>query len=240
MLEEQRIIDKKAVRERIKNRVLSSVNQAMQNKTDEIFTYGESEDFNIRGKMTLTPTKCKMSRHTVEQELVTVYECVGFKKRELPDIIAHFSKDKEKTRKKSAHVKQTLHGLTDSKADRYLFAVITRTNDLWETVKPINVAVKIKTELFAPKSNPIVKVRAKVSFCLFSVAVTRCPGTLGSTSYCEQHKWDSLRGCALFSIVGEFNICITLGEPSKFKKKVWNFLFSTLFKILVGNDLICP
>ena len=22
------------------------------------------------------------------------------------------------------------------------------------------------------------------------------------TRYCEQHKWDSLKGCALFSIVG--------------------------------------
>ena len=204
LLEEQRIIDKKAVRERIKNRVLSSVNQALENKTDEIFSYCESKEFNIRGKLKITPTKYKLSRHTTEQELITVYECVGFRKRELPDIIAHFSNDKEKTKKKStAHVKQSLHGVTDSKTDRYLFAVITRTNDLWETVKPINVAVKIKTELFAPKSNPIVKVRAKVSFEMFSVAITRCEGTSGSTSHCEQHKWDALKGCALFSIVGE-------------------------------------
>ena len=204
LLEEQRIIDKKAVRERIKNRVLSSVNQAGENKTDEIFSYCESKDFNIRGKLKITPTKYKLCRQSTEQEEVTVYECVEFRKRELPDIIAHFSKDKEKTKRKTAHVKQSLHGVTDSKTDRYLFAVITRTNDLWQTVKPINVAVKIKTELFAPKSNPIVKVRAKVSIEPFFVAITRCPGTSGSTAYCEQHKWDSLKGCALFSIVGKY------------------------------------
>ena len=211
LLEEQRIIDKKAVRERIKNRVLSSVNQALENKTDEMFSYCESKDFNIRGKLKLTPSKYKLCRHTTEQELVTVYECVGFKKRELPDIIAHFSKDKEKVKKKSAaHVKASLHGLTDRLTDRYLFGVITRTNDLWETVKPINVAVKIKTELFAPKSNPIVRVRARVSIEPLFVAVTRCEGTSGSTSFCVQHKWDDIKGCALFSIVGEEQISYSL------------------------------
>ena len=80
---------------------------------------------------------------------------------------------------------------------------MTRTNDLWETVKPINVAVKIKTELFAPKPNPIVKARAKVSFILLQAAVTTNPGTLGSTTQCDQHKWDNLKGCALFSIAGK-------------------------------------
>ena len=212
LLEEQRIIDKKAVRERIKNRVLSSVNQAGENKTDEIFSYCESKDFNIRGILKITPTKYKLCRQSTEQEEITVYECVEFRKRELPDIIAHFSKDKEKTKKKTVHVKQTIHGVTDSKTDRYLFALITRTNDLWQTVKPINVAVKIKTELFAPKSNPIVKVRAKVSFEPVFVAVTRCQGTSGSTAYCEQHKWSSLKGCALFSIVGKYQPVVA--QPS--------------------------
>ena len=225
LLEEQRIIDKKAVRERIKNRVLSSVNQAGENKTDEIFSYCESKDFNIRGKLKITPTQYKLCRQITEQVEVTVFECVEFRKRELPDIIAHFSKDKEKTKRKTVHVKQSLHGVTDSKTDRYLFAVITRTNDLWQTVKPINVAVKIKTELFAPKSNPIVKVRAKVSFEPFLVAITRCPGTSGSTAYCEQHKWESLKGCALFSIVGKSLLnLLTLHRLLPPRKNLSNFV----------------
>ena len=90
LIEEQRIIDKKAVRERIKNRVLSSVHQALENKIDEIFSYCESKEFNIKGKLNLKPSKYKLSRQTVEQEFVTTYECVEFRKRELPDIIAHF------------------------------------------------------------------------------------------------------------------------------------------------------
>ena len=211
LIEEQRIIDKKAVRERIKNRVLSSVHQALENKIDETFSYCESRDFNIKGKLNLKPSKYKLSKQAVEQESSTIYECVEYRKRELPDIIAHFSKDKEKTKKKSLHVKPTVHGLTDSKTGQYVYALITRRTDaLWETVKPINVAVKIKTELFAPKSAPITKVRAKVSFILLNVAIITNPGYCGTTAYCEQHKWDNLRGCALFGIVGKISQTLSL------------------------------
>ena len=141
-----------------------------------------------------------------------MYECVGFRKRELPDIIAHFSKDEEKTKKKStAHVKQSLHGVTDSKTDRYLFSVITRTNDLWETVKPINVAVKIKTELFAPKSNPIVKVRtasntsgtpsrAAISSVLLVSKSLFFPSWQNIYNQVNQFKLD-LTSCKVFSLL---------------------------------------
>ena len=201
---ECKVVDKKAVRERIQHKVLSSVHQAHQDKIDEIFMDCDIIDFSIRGFQKCKPVSYKSPRMTFQQEAKMVLECVEYRKRELVDIIAHFSKDKEKTKKKTAaHVKASLHGVTDRLTDRYLFAVVTRTNDLWETVKPINVAVKIKTELFAPKSNPIVRVRAKVSIEPLFVAVTRCEGTSGSTSFCDQHKWDALKGCALFSIVGE-------------------------------------
>ena len=203
LIEEQRIIDKKAVRERIKNRVLSSVHQALENKSDEIYSYCESKDFYIKGKLNLKPSKYKLSHQTVEQESVIIYECVDYRKRELADVIAHFSKDKEKTKKKSLHMKPTIHGLTDSKTERFLFALTVRSNDLWETVKPINVAVKIKTELFAPKSAPIVKVRAKVSVLTTAAAVTTNPGYLGSVLYADTVKWEHLKGCALFSICGK-------------------------------------
>ena len=79
LIEEQRIIDKKAVRERIKNRVLSSVHQALENKIDEIFSYCESKDFNIKGKLNLKPSKYKLSHQSVEQEFVTTFECVEFR-----------------------------------------------------------------------------------------------------------------------------------------------------------------
>ena len=203
LIEEQRIIDKKAVRERIKNRVLSSVHQALENKVDELFSYCESRDFTVKGGLQVKPLNFQLTRYSVEQGYVTAFECVEFRKRAMPDIIAHFSKDKEKTKKKSLHVKPTIHGLTDTKTERYVYGLITRTNDLWETVKPINVAVKIKTELFAPKSSPVVKVRAKVSFILMFAAVNTSPGTCGSTTSCDQHRWDDIKGCALFSVVGK-------------------------------------
>ena len=201
--EEQRIIDKKAVRERIKNRVLSSVHQAVENRSDDIYSYCESKEFYIKGKLNLKPSKYKLSHQTVEQESVTVYECVEYRKRELADVIALFSKDKENKKKKSIHVKPTLHGLTDSKTERFLFATIVRSSDLWETVKPINVAVKIKTELFAPKSSPMVKVRAKVTVLTLQAAVTTNPGTLGMALFADTEKWEHLKGCALFSICGK-------------------------------------
>ena len=212
--EEQRIIDKKAVRERIKNRVLSSVHQALENRSDDIYSYCESKDFYIKGKLNLKPSKYKLSHQTVEQESVLVYECVEYRKRELADVIAHFSKDKEK-KKKSIHVKPTIHGLSDAKSERFLFATIVRSNDLWETVKPINVAVKIKTELFAPKSSPMVKVRAKVTVLTLQAAVTTNPGYLGSALYADTEKWEHLKGCALFSICGKMFNCLLAFKISR-------------------------
>ena len=91
-----------------------------------------------------------------------------------------------------------IHGLNDSKSDRYSFALVTRSKALWETVKPINVAVRKKTELFAPMS----RGRATIIIEGLLVATIISPGTSGSTAYCEQHKWDHLKGCALFGNVG--------------------------------------
>lgn len=212
LIEDQKVIDKKAVRERIKNRVLSSCHQVVQKSIEENFCYCEIEDFPLRGKQHVKVSEYKFPRLTVEQIKIPIFECVEFRKRELPDIIAHFSKDKEKTKKKSFHVKPTLHGVTDNKTDRYIFALVTRSDACWETTKPINVAVKIKTELFAPKTNPVVKVKAKISFESLKVASIICAGTSGTTAYCEQHKWDGLKGCALFSIVGETNQSFPVGR----------------------------
>ena len=39
-----------------------------------------------------------------------------------------------------------------------------------------------------------------IKFLLFSLCTQALE--LGSTQYCDQHKWENLKGCALFSIVG--------------------------------------
>ena len=195
------IVDNRAVRERIQNRILSSVHQPFQNKVGDIFhncEFLESLPYIVHS---LSPVVYNSARITTLNEETFVLECTEFIKRreeKLNDIIAHFNKDKEKLKKKICHAKPVIHGLNDSKSDRYSFALVTRSKALWETVKPINVAVRKKTELFAPMS----RGRATIIIEGLLVATIISPGTSGSTAYCEQHKWDHLKGCALFGNVG--------------------------------------
>ena len=67
----------------------------------------------------------------IQKEFIPVFEWIEFRERELPDIsiICSF-KDKEKVRKKPVHAKSTFHGLTDSKTDRYIFALVIRSDVL--------------------------------------------------------------------------------------------------------------
>ena len=181
------------VRERIQHRVLSSIHQTLENKVEDNFVYCDMKYFSIKGKVYLKVGRYKLPKMTVSKQLFPVFEYVDVK-RELPDIIAHFSKDKEKTKKKSSHVKPTIHGLTDSKSDRYIFALITRSYALWDTVKPFNVAVKKKTELFAPKPNPILTGKAKISVESLFVATITCPGTSGTMAV--RHIVSSTNGTA--------------------------------------------
>ena len=51
-----------------------------------------------------------------------------------------------KSRRKTYNVKPVEHG---KERDRYSYGVVVRDNAPWQTVKPINVAVKKKTELFS-------------------------------------------------------------------------------------------
>ena len=202
---ECKVVDKKAVRERIQHKVLSSVHQAQQDKIDEIFVEGDIIDFSIRGFQKLKPVSYKSPRMTFQQEAKMVLECVEYRKRELVDIIAHFSKDGEQKKRKSCHVKPVLHGVEKGgkSSEASSFALVVRTDAPWETVKPFNVAVKKKTELFDAPKTPLAPGRAKVLYePALMVAVTTSPGTCGTTAYCEQHKWDNLKACALFSIVG--------------------------------------
>ena len=73
---------------------------------------------------------------------------------------------------------------------------MTRCGSAWATVRPINVAVKKKTELFAPKS----RGRAHVTVDTLGVALVTCPGTCGTTLAGPRHAPQD-RGCALFSVV---------------------------------------
>ena len=212
VLEEQRVVDKKAVRERIQNRVLSSINHGDDNIAEDNFIYCDSKDFSVKGQTSIKVSKYKLPKIATQEEIIPMFECIEFRRRELPDIIAHFNKDKEKIKKKSVHVKPTIHGLTDSK---HSFALVTRTNAVWETVKPINVEVKKKTELFAPKATPAMSGRAKVIMECLCVAVVTSPGTSGTTAYCEQHKWNNMKGCALFSVAGEVNYNFPTGKENK-------------------------
>ena len=132
-------------------------------------------------------------------EVIVVLHSVTYRraeKVEMSDIIAQFNKT-DKAKKKLCHAKCLIHGLNDPK--RYLFGLVTRPEYTWETVRPINVAVKKKTELFAPKSH----CRASVTIDTLSCALVTCPGTSGSTAVCHVVKWSQDMGCALFSCVGK-------------------------------------
>ena len=48
-----------------------------------------------------------------------------------------------------------------------------------------------------------------------SVVTITSPGTSGTTTYCEQHKWDSLKGCALFTVVGQAKHEFPTGKENK-------------------------
>ena len=67
------------------------------------------------------------------------------------------------------------------------------------------VDVQVKREIFE------FKIEAKVIVESLSVASKPSSGTSGTTAYCEQHKWESLKGCALFGVLWEskndFHIC---------------------------------
>ena len=198
---EYKVVDKKAKRERIQNKVLSSVHQAFQDRIEDHFLDCDTVDFSVKGMVRVNPVSYKAPRMTSQQDSQMVLECVEYRKRELVDIIAHFSKDGEQKKRKSCHVKPQLHG--SEKGGPANYALLVRSNAPWETVKPFNVAVKKKTELFDAPKAPLVPGRAKVVYeAALMVVLTTSPGTCGTTAYCEQHKWDNLKACALFSIVG--------------------------------------
>ena len=212
---DNKVYDKKAMRERIQNKVLSSVHQAINNRIEEIFLDCDIIDFSVKGYRKVRPLNYKPARMTFQQEVVLVLECVEYRKRELTDIIAHFSKDGEQKKKKTYHVKPVLHG-TEMTGDRFSYALINRTNAAWETVKPFNVAVRKKTELFDTPQKTYLPGRAKVTMePARMVVLTMSPGTCGTTAYCEQHKWDNMKACALFSIVGAAVTALPMAAEAK-------------------------
>ena len=46
-----------------------------------------------------------------------------------------------------------------------------------------------------------------------------CVHCAGITRYCEQHKWDSLKGCALFSIVGSTGPDLALAFENRLESR---------------------
>ena len=188
------------MRERIQTKVLSSIHQS-QNVRINVF-YQSCDILEAGADMTV---RIYPVRHWKETWLVhtfvpLVLHTVEYRRNEkidMSDIIAQFNKT-EKGRKKFCHAKTVIHGLNDAKGERHSFALIIRNNAAIETVRPFNVAVKKKTELFAPKT----RMRASVSIDTLTCAVTTCPGTCGSTVHCDRQRWDQDRGCALFGCVG--------------------------------------
>ncbi|XP_023349141.1 uncharacterized protein LOC111717912 isoform X2 [Eurytemora carolleeae] len=197
--EEKKVVDKKAVRERIQNKVLSLVNQPKERRLEDYFKDCDHRDFSVKGRTKIKPIDYLIPGILPTREIILALEAVEYRRRELTDIIAHFSKE-IKTKKKAHTVKPIEHGKGEKGESKYSYGLVTRSNALWETVKPINVAVRMKTEMFS--SNLHIPIRAKVSVDSLYVAITTCPGSVGSTQYSEQHKWEHLKGCALFSIVG--------------------------------------
>ena len=195
--------DQQQFRQRIQSRVLSSLHQATSKKIGDFFQCCDNFSECEVKFYSISPTQLTKEFLLPVQTETLVLESFQFKKSELNfnDLIAHFNKT-DKGKRKPCHARLYMHGLNDPKSERFCYAVLTRSDAMWETVRPINVAVKKKTELFAPK----LRGRASVTvFCLSVVSIT-CPGTSGSTAPCSQHRWEHLRGCALFSTVGRSSL----------------------------------
>ena len=185
------------MRERIQSKVLSSVNQAQQNKVNILFVSCEDlepeDDITIRVYPVRHWKMVSLASSFIPLVLSTV-EYRRVEKIDMSDIIAQFNKT-EKGKKKICHAKPLFELY---KGEKYCWSVTIRSEFPWETVRPFNVAVKMKTELFAPKS----RSRATVSIDTLTCPVTTSPGCSGITGYCDNRAWDRDRGCALFSCVG--------------------------------------
>ena len=195
--------DQQQFRQRIQSKVLSSVHQATSKKIGDFFQSCDSISECEVKSHNISPTRLTKEFLLPVQTVTLVLESFQFKKSELNfnDLIAHFNKQ-DKGKRKPCHAKVYIHGLNDPKSERFCYSVITRSNAMWETVRPINVAVKKKTELFAPK----LRGRASVTVEGLSVVSITSPGTSGTTAPCSQHRWEHLRGCALFSTVGRSSL----------------------------------
>ena len=193
--------DSQQLRQRIQSQVLPSVHQATCIKIVDTFQSCRPMSLNQSQYQShsIVPTLLTRDLTLAVHTQVMVLESFQYTKTELNfnDILAHFNKQ-DKGKRRHCHAKVFIHGLNDPRSERFCFSVVTRSNALWETVRPINVAVKKKTELFAPKS----RGRATVLVDPLSVVSITSPGTCGTTAPCTQHKWDNLRSCALFSCVG--------------------------------------
>ena len=64
-----------------------------------------------------------------------------------------------------------------------------------------------------------------------SVATITSRGASGTTAYCEQHKWDSMKGCALFSVVGESKNNFPMGKENKL------LVINMPFEASLGDDI---
>ena len=195
--------DQQQFRQRIQSKVLSSVHQATSKKIGDFFQCCDSISECEVKSHNISPSQLTKEFLLPVQTFTLVLESFQYTKSELNfnDLIAHFNKQ-DKGKRKPCHAKVYIHGLNDPKSERFCYSVITRSNAMWETVRPINVAVKKKTELFAPK----LRGRASVTVEGLSVVSITSPGTSGTTAVCSQHRWEHLRGCALFSTVGRSSL----------------------------------
>ena len=190
--------NKREIRERIQTKVLSSLSQPHQSRLN--VSAGSCEVMEPKADISVRiyPVRHWKLANTALTSQVTVLSTVEYRraeKVELSSIIAQFNKT-DRAKKKFCHAKLVIHGLNDPKGERCCYALVTRSDSTFATVRPINVAVKKKTELFAPK----LRGRATVSIDSLMVAVVTAPGTCGTTSAAQGERGD--RGCALFSRVG--------------------------------------
>ena len=195
--------DQQQFRQRIQSKVLSSVHQATSKKIGDFFQSCDAISESELKSHNISPSQLTKEFLLPVQTITLVLESFQYTKSEFNfnDLIAHFNKQ-DKGKRKPCHAKVYIHGLNDPKSERFCYAVLTRSDAMWETVRPINVAVKKKTELFAPQ----LRGRASVTVVGLSVASITSPGTSGTTAPYSQERWEHLRGCALFSCVGRSSL----------------------------------
>ena len=131
--------DNKMIRERIQTKVLSSLSQPQQSRLNVSSGSCEAIEPEADISVRVYPVRHWKLVHIAVTTLVTVLSTVEYRraeKVEMSHIIAQFNKT-DRAKRKLCHAKLVIHGLNDPKGERCCYALTTRGDSTFATVRPI-------------------------------------------------------------------------------------------------------